>query len=181
MLGVYIPILVMMILATLIAVGMVVASYLLGPKKPTRYKETPYECGITPVGSARERFPVKFYLIAMLFIIFDIETIFLYPWAVIFRGPEMDRVSKLFLVAEMGFFVALLFVGYFYILGKGALEWDEGRQKEEKQDRRIYAPRPPIHFGNETREPIRLAAKAATPPREGEHHEKWPPIAAGSR
>ncbi|HXG23437.1 MAG TPA: NADH-quinone oxidoreductase subunit A, partial [Chthonomonadales bacterium] len=140
MLGAYIPILVMMILATVIAVGMVFASFLLGPKKPTRYKETPYECGITPVGSARERFPVKFYLIAMLFIIFDIETIFLYPWAVIFRGPGMDRVSKLFLVAEMGFFVAILFVGYFYILGKGALEWDEGqREEEEKRDRRIYA------------------------------------------
>lgn len=182
MLGIYVPILVMMIVATVIAVGMVVASFLLGPKKPTRYKETPYECGITPVGSARERFPVKFYLVAMLFIIFDIETVFLYPWAVIFRGPEMDRVSKLFLVAEMGFFVAILFVGYFYILGKGALEWDEGqREEEEKRDRRIYAPRPPILFGNETREPIRLAAKTAASARQNGNREEAPRMAAGSR
>lgn len=182
MLGAYIPILVMMIVATVIAVGMVVASYFLGPKKPTRYKETPYECGITPVGSARERFPVKFYLIAMLFIIFDIETIFLYPWAVIFRGPEMDRVSKLFLVAEMGFFVAILFVGYFYILGKGALEWDEGqREEEKKRDHRIYAPRPPIRFGNETREPIRLPEKVVSSTRQSVNREEAPHITAGSR
>src|SRR2546428_12549505 len=104
----------MMILAALIAAGMVAASYLLRPKKPTRYKESPYECGITPVGSARERFPIKFYLIAMLFIIFDIETIFLYPWAVIFRGGT--HPSKVFLLGEMALFIPILFGGYLYIL-----------------------------------------------------------------
>src|SRR5438309_12125383 len=119
MLGGYVPILVMLIASTVIAGGMVGASYLLGPKKPTRFKQAPYECGITPVGSARERFPIKFYLIAMLFIIFDIETIFLYPWAVIFK---YSGAAKLFLFGEMADFVAILFVGYLYILGKGELE-----------------------------------------------------------
>lgn len=152
MLGSYVPILVMMVLAAVIAVGMVAASYLLGPKKPTRYKQVSYECGITPVGSARERFPIKFYLIAMLFIIFDIETIFLYPWAVIYKG---SGANKLFLLGEMAVFVAILFVGYFYILGKGALDWDEGQPEEQKVDRKVLAPRPPIRFGNESG-PVKL-------------------------
>ena len=162
MLGSYIPILVMMIVAAVIAVGMVAASFLLGPKHPTKYKQAPYECGMTPVGSARERFPIKFYLIAMLFIIFDIETIFLYPWAVIYR--HSDRATKLFLFGEMGLFVAILFVGYFYILGKGALDWDEGQQEEDgKLDKRVFAPRPPIKFPNETREPVRLGRRQEVP------------------
>jgi len=165
MLGNYIPILVMMIVAAVIAVGMVAASFLLGPKKPTRYKQSPYECGMTPVGSARERFPIKFYLIAMLFIIFDIETIFLYPWAVLFQGTDADRASKIFLIAEMGLFVAILFVGYFYILYKGAFDWDEGQtEKAEQPDRKIFAPRPPIRFGNEDSGPVRLPAPIQTAP-----------------
>ena len=149
MLGGYIPILVMLIASTVIAGGMVGLSYLLGPKKPTRFKQSPYECGMTPVGSARERFPVKFYLIAMLFIIFDIETIFLYPWAVIYTKAGG---GKLFLFGEMAVFVAILFIGYFYILGKGALDWDEGQRDEERAvvDRAIYRPRKPIRFGNES-------------------------------
>jgi NADH-quinone oxidoreductase subunit A len=150
MLGSYIPILVMMIVATLLALGMVIASAVLGPKHPTKYKSASYECGMTPVGSARERFPIKFYLIAMLFIIFDIETIFLYPWAVVFRGVYADRASKIFLLGEMGVFVGILFIGYFYILGKGALDWDEGRAPEEKLDKKVFAPRKPIRFGNES-------------------------------
>src|SRR5881398_2698265 len=101
MLGSYIPVAVMMAVAAVLAVGMVVGSAVLGPKHPTKYKQSPYECGMTPVGSARERFPIKFYLIAMLFIIFDIETIFLYPWVVTFRS-HADRASKLFLLGEMG-------------------------------------------------------------------------------
>jgi NADH-quinone oxidoreductase subunit A len=161
MLGSYIPILVMMVAAAVIAIGMVVASFFLGPKHPTKYKQAPYECGMTPVGSARERFPIKFYLIAMLFIIFDIETIFLYPWAVIYR--HQDRAMKLFLFGEMGLFVAILFVGYFYILGKGALDWDEGQDEERKQDRRVFTARPPIRFANETREPVRLGHRQEVP------------------
>jgi NADH-quinone oxidoreductase subunit A len=161
MLGSYIPVLVMMIVAAVVAGGMVIGSAVLGPKHPTRFKEAPYECGITPVGSARERFPIKFYLIAMLFIIFDIETIFLYPWVVVFRGVYHDRASKMFLLGEMGVFVAILFVGYFYIWGKGALDWDEGQTEgEQPVDKRVFRPRMPIRFGNETSGAVRLPPTA---------------------
>jgi NADH-quinone oxidoreductase subunit A len=158
MLGSYIPILVMMVASAVIAGGMVIASSVLGPKHPNRFKDAPYECGITPVGSARERFPIKFYLIAMLFIIFDIETIFLYPWVVTFRS-HADRASKLFLLGEMGLFVVILFVGYFYVWGKGALDWDEG-QIGEPIDKAVFKPRKPIRFGNEGSGAVRLPPTA---------------------
>src|SRR5215475_1922199 len=159
MLGGYVPILVMLIASTVIAGGMVGASFLLGPKKPTRFKQSPYECGMPPVGSARERFPVKFYLIAMLFIIFDIETIFLYSWAVIYTKAGG---GKQFLLGEMAVFVAILFIGYFYILGKGALDWDEGQKDEEKVvDRAIFKARKPIRFGNEGSGPVNLPQATA--------------------
>ncbi|HEV2471603.1 MAG TPA: NADH-quinone oxidoreductase subunit A [Chthonomonadales bacterium] len=161
MLAGYIPILVMLLVATVIASGMVAASSLLGPKKPNVYKSTSYECGMTPVGNARERFPVKFYLIAMLFIVFDIETIFLYPWAVTYRG--LPHATKVFELGEMAVFVAILFVGYFYILGKGALDWDEGEQVRTTDmiTPEIAARRPAIRFGNESSGPVDLSA---TPP-----------------
>lgn len=159
MLGSYVPIVVMLALATVIASVMVLASALLGPRKVTRFKIVPYECGMTPVGSARERFPIRFYLIAMLFIIFDIETIFLYPWAVTFRAH--GYTGKLFNLVEMGVFVAILFVGYFYLLGKGALDWEEGRTQAdgEKLPAGILEPRPPIRFGNEASGPVQLPAR----------------------
>ncbi len=91
--GDYIPLLVLLVVAVLLAATLVGLSWVLGPKKPSAAKLAPYECGVTPVGSARERFPVKFYLIAMLFIVFDIETVFLYPWAVTFtRVPHAMQV-----------------------------------------------------------------------------------------
>ncbi len=158
MLSGYLPMLVMLVLATVIAGSMVIGSFFLGPKKPSRFKSESYECGMTPVGSARERFPIKFYLIAMLFIIFDIETIFLYPWAVTFR--DSVKSVKMFYLAEMGVFVLILFVGYFYILGKGALDWDEGREPEPVADPSIFKPRPPIRFGNEYSGPIQIASKS---------------------
>jgi len=181
MLASYVPILVMMIVAAVISGGMVGASYLLGPKKPNRYKQTSYECGITPVGSARERFPIKFYLIAMLFIIFDIETIFLYPWAVIFKG---SGGAKLFLFGEMAVFVAILFVGYFYILGKGALDWDEGAPVEQKAAKRFFRPRPAIRFGNENSGLVKLPSLIQVSPEDlftsEPAIEVKPPITAGS-
>ena len=114
----YIPALVLLALAIGFAFFTVVASRLVGPHKPTREKNMPYECGIEPIGGANDRFSVKFYLVAMLFIIFDIEAVFLYPWAVAFRE------LKLFGLIEMLVFIALLLVGYAYIWKKGALEWD---------------------------------------------------------
>ena len=156
MLNAYIPILVMLVAAAVVSGGMVAASFVLGPNKPSRYKSQAYECGMTPVGTARDRFPVKFYLVAMLFIIFDIETVFLYPWAVTYRS--LPHAVKLFEFAEVGLFVAILFVGYFYILGKGALDWDESEMavpetavRADAMDRRA-----PLRFGNENSGPVDL-------------------------
>jgi len=119
MLSDYLPILLMLGLATLFAVGSLAMASILGPKNPTAAKSMPYECGIVPERLPSERFPVKFYLIAMLFIIFDIETVFFYPFAVIFRE------LKLFGLAEMGVFIALLLVAYVYIWRAGGLDWEE--------------------------------------------------------
>ena len=126
-LNTYIPVLVMVAAALGLAAILTVLSWVLGPHRPTPQKLAPYECGVTPVGSARERFPIKFYLIAMLFIIFDIETVFLYPWAVTYRHANVlfgYKGAMLFNLAEMAVFVAILFVGYIYVWRKGAFEWD---------------------------------------------------------
>jgi NADH-quinone oxidoreductase subunit A len=117
----YIPVLVMAVGAIVIAALLIGLSVILGPKRPTPQKNAPYECGVTPIGSARERFPIKFYLVAMLFIVFDIETVFLYPWAVTYRS---SGGMMLFNLAEMALFIAILFVGYIYVWKRGAFEWE---------------------------------------------------------
>ncbi|HUO29905.1 MAG TPA: NADH-quinone oxidoreductase subunit A [Bryobacteraceae bacterium] len=114
---VYWPVLLQGLIAMVIAAGMIGASYILGKKIRNQAKDSPYECGITPTGNARERFSVKFYLVGMLFIVFDIEAIFLYPWAVVYRE------LKLFAFFEMLLFIALVLAGFFYIWKKGALDW----------------------------------------------------------
>ena len=119
----YVPLLVLMVIAVVLASALVGMSWILGPKKPSAAKLAPYECGVTPVGSARERFPVKFYLIAMLFIIFDIETVFLYPWAVTFTRWNTHSL-QIFSLSEMVVFIVILFVGYIYVWQKGAFEWE---------------------------------------------------------
>jgi NADH-quinone oxidoreductase subunit A len=118
----YFPVLLQALIAMVIAAGMLGASYVLGKRVRNRVKDLPYECGITPVGSARERFSVKFYLVGMLFILFDIEAIFLYPWAVIYRE------LKLFAFVEMFIFIALVLAGFIYIWNKGALDWSQSRE-----------------------------------------------------
>ncbi len=118
----YIPVLVMVVGAIAIALILVGLSALLGPRRPSPAKTAPYECGVTPIGSARERFPIKFYLTAMLFILFDIETVFLYPWAVTYKT---SGVLMLFNLLEMALFVVILFVGYIYVWRRGGLEWEE--------------------------------------------------------
>jgi len=105
------------VVAAAVAPAMLGASAVLGKRVRNRVKDTPYECGIVPQGSARERFSVKFYLVAMIFILFDIETVFLYPWAVVYRQ------LGLFAFVEMFVFVVLVLSGYFYVLKKGALDW----------------------------------------------------------
>lgn len=118
------PLLILIVIATALAGTLVGLSWILGPKKPSVEKLAPYECGVEPVGSARERFPVKFYLIAMLFIVFDIETVFLYPWAVTFRALGANHAMQVFSLMEMVVFIIILFVGYVYVWKKGAFEWE---------------------------------------------------------
>jgi len=121
----YLPILVMLILATLFAAGSFVASTLLAPRRPTAAKLAPYECGIVPEYEPAERFPVKFYLVAMVFIVFDIELVFLYPWAIIFRRLE------LFGLVEMGVFILTVIIAFAYVLSVGALDWGPARTMGE--------------------------------------------------
>ena len=118
----YIPFLMLLGLAIIIALSMIVGSHFLGPRRPTDVKERPYESGMPPLGSAHERFSVKFYLVAVLFILFDIETVFLIPWAAIFLNG--GSVSTGFLLVEMLVFLVILFVGYVYVWKRGAFQWD---------------------------------------------------------
>jgi NADH-quinone oxidoreductase subunit A len=105
------------------AVLLIGLSHLLAPRKPTALKDTPYESGMPPLGNAHERFSVKFYLVAMLFIVFDIETVFLIPWGTIFWGGS-GGPSTGFLLVEMLVFMLILAVGYVYVWKRGALQWD---------------------------------------------------------
>src|SRR5882672_11027266 len=120
----YLPILLIFIVAGGFAVGNIVLSQFVGQRKRTRTKMMPYECGKDPVGSAHERFSVKFYLIAMIFILFDIEVIFLVPWAVVFKtlaGPAYGLKNLVY--SEMMIFIVLLAVGLIYVIKKGAFDW----------------------------------------------------------
>jgi len=129
----YLPILLMFIVAGGFAVGNVLLSQLVGQRKRTKTKLMPYECGKDPVGSARERFSVKFYLIAMIFILFDIEVIFLVPWAVVFRTLAAQGL-RWFAYAEMMLFLGLLLVGYIYVVKKGAFDWGERARREAEAE-----------------------------------------------
>jgi NADH-quinone oxidoreductase subunit A len=125
----YISFLILLAFVAVNAGALIGLSHLLTPRRPTPLKDMPYESGMPPLGSARERFSVKFYLVAMLFIVFDIETVFLIPWGTIFfqssgaaaatAGPGMG-----FLLVEMLVFMAILAVGYVYVWKRGALQWD---------------------------------------------------------
>lgn len=113
----YFPVLVQALVAAILAGTLVALSGILGYRKRSPQKDTPYESGMVPTGDAKERFSVKFYLVAMIFILLDIEAVFLYPWAVVYRQ------LKMFAFVEMLLFIALVLVGYFYIWKKGALDW----------------------------------------------------------
>ncbi len=114
----YIPVLIMMLLAVATSVGMIVATTLIGPKKKFADKMEPFECGESPIVSPKLRFSIKFYLIALFFVIFDIEAVFLYPWAVLFKELGM------FGFVEMMIFLVILAVGLIYVWKRGALEWE---------------------------------------------------------
>ena len=122
----YFPVLVQVLMAMALAAGLLTASFVLGKRVRNRVKDIPYESGITPTGDARHRFSVKFYLVAMLFILFDIEAIFLYPWVVVYRE------LKMFAFVEMLVFVIMTLSGFFYIWKKGALDWAEPNRSQRK-------------------------------------------------
>src|ERR1700684_1551158 len=118
----YIPVLILGIVAGLFAVGTLFASVLVGKRgKDSAIKDTAYECGMLPVGDGSARLSVKFYLVAMLFILFDIEVFFLYPWAVIYRSMLANNAGLI--VGSMASFMFVLFIGYLYALKKGAFDW----------------------------------------------------------
>src|SRR5262245_37814359 len=123
----YFPVLVQVIIAMALAAGLIGASTLLGKRAKSPLKDTPYESGMAPVGSARERFSVKFYLVGMIFILFDIEAVFLYPWVVVYRE------LKLFGFIEMFIFVVLIVIGFFYVWKKGALDWAVAPREERSK------------------------------------------------
>jgi NADH-quinone oxidoreductase subunit A len=121
----YLPIFLMFVLGVVFAAGSFVGSKMLGPHaKPSSAKTAPYECGIIPESEPPQRFPVRFYLVAMIFIIFDIEIVFLYPWAVVFRQ------LRLFGLVEVLVFAAVVFVAFLYLVSNGALSWGPAKRLE---------------------------------------------------
>lgn len=115
----YGPLLLMFILAAFTAAALITVSSIVGRHKPSREKEQPYECGILPTGDARQPFSVHFYMVGLIFILFDIEAIFLYPWALVYQE------LKVFGFVEMLLYIIILLVGYVYLWKKGALEWNK--------------------------------------------------------
>jgi NADH-quinone oxidoreductase subunit A len=114
----YLAILIYIAIAVAFAVFAIAASYFLGQRKPTAIKQSPYECGMTTIGPTYKKIPIKYYIIAMLFLLFDIEVVFLYPWAVVFKQ------LKVFGFVLMAIFIGILLIAYIYIWKKGALEWE---------------------------------------------------------
>lgn len=120
----YIPVLILLAAAIGFAAGVLVLSVLVGFKsKHTRAKDTAYECGKDPIGEGGARFSVKFYLVAMLFILFDIEVVFLYPWAVVYRQMLANDATRNLIFGSMISFIVVLFAGYLYALQKKAFDW----------------------------------------------------------
>src|SRR5260221_11984248 len=123
-LGQYLPVVLLGLVAIAFACGTLVLSVLFGARgKRNRTKDTAYECGMAPMGEGSTRLSVKFYLVAMLFILFDIEVVFLYPWAVVYKAMLADPATRNLIFGSMLTFLAILFVGYIYALKKGAFDW----------------------------------------------------------
>ncbi len=118
----YIPIFLVILVAIVFAAGTVFSSQIFGPQRPNKEKESTYESGMQPVGTTRERVSVKYYLVAMLFIIFDLEVIFVYPWAVEFKKMFNDIGMPVFI--SMLIFLVVLELGYLYVYKKGGFRWD---------------------------------------------------------
>ena len=113
----YVPLLVCVLVAAFLSGALILVSTFIGWRRPNKVKQQAYECGMTPTGDARQPFSVKFYLVAMLFILFDVEAVFLYPWAYVYRE------LRWFVFTEMLLYMVILLVGYVYLWKKGALDW----------------------------------------------------------
>lgn len=124
MFGEYLPILMMMGVAAVVCTVMVLGSYILGPKRVTKYKQSPYECGVAPLGDAFERVPIKFFLVAIIFVLFDIEVVFLWPFVSVFLNAPLE--FKIFAGIDMFVYMAIWVVGLIYVFKVDAIEWDEG-------------------------------------------------------
>ena len=118
MINQYIPILIIFVFSAGLALFFIIFSHIMGPRRETPEKLMTYECGIDPIGDARLRFSIKFFIIAIIFLVFDVEVVFLYPWAVLFRKLGV------FGFIEMGIFLVILIVGLWYVWKRGALEWE---------------------------------------------------------
>ncbi len=120
----YIPLLMHLVVTGVIATAIVTLSWLIGQHKANRAKMSPYECGVQPVGDVKSRFSVKFYMVAMLFILFDVEAVFLYPWAILLRE------LKMFGFWEMLVYIIIVLVGFVYIVKKGVIDWNKNSRNE---------------------------------------------------
>ena len=123
----YLPLVLQILAALGLACGMVGASFFIGKHKNSRTKAGTYECGMDPIGDARGRFSVRFYMVAMLFILFDVEAVFMLPWAVIFRRLPAITGSRMFGFYEMLTYIGFVAVGLFYVWKKGILDWSDDR------------------------------------------------------
>ena len=120
----YVPVLLLALIAIAFAFGTLALSVVVGKRgKRTKIKDTAYECGMLPIGEGNTRLSVKFYLVAMLFILFDIEVVFLYPWAVVYKAMLADPETRNLILVSMVSFLGILFVGYIYAVKKGAFDW----------------------------------------------------------
>lgn len=135
----YIPLMMLFAFAALLGVVILILSHLINPKKYAVEKMQTYECGFDPIGDSRHRFSVKFYLVAMLFILFDVEIALLYPWAVFFGAPGATPEIRLFALVELLVFVGILAVGYVYLYKAGAFDWAEGIRAQISQRGRTAA------------------------------------------
>lgn len=125
MAGEYLGILILMALAAVISGGLVTVAWFLGPKKNTPYKSAPYECGVTPVGDANERFPIKFYLVAIVFILFDIEAVFLWGFYTVYKNTPVGDPFVTFAFVEFMAYMSTWILAYVYAIRVGAIDWDE--------------------------------------------------------
>lgn len=151
----YLPLLVMLLLAVVFTGGSFMASSLLAPRRPTPAKLAPYECGIVPDRETADRFPVRFYLVAMIFIVIDIEVIFLYPWAVIYRSLGSYGLWAMLI------FAVLVFESFVYLLAKGALNWGPAKRL------RPLVPKGAVSTARTARTTVRRVGSAVGPSKPG--------------